>query len=477
MANFDSIKKTYEENDQGHIFKYYDGLSEDEKTSFLKQLEEIDPSLVKSNLKNANDFLEASKQTAEVTPFTNVTALGNLSADERSVISDCGMQALRDGEVAAILLAGGMGTRLGSNSPKGCYDVGLPSHKSLFQIQAERLTTLQRLAKKDKDITIPWYIMTSAATRAPTEKFFAENKNFGLSDGQIKYFEQAQLPCLTPDGKMMLERKDRLSTSPNGNGGFYKGLYDSGVFDEMEKAGVKYVFVYGVDNILIKICDPLFVGFCVKNQVDVGNKVVAKKNPTESVGVMGLKNGQPTIIEYSEITDEMAHQKREDGGLSYGSANVAIHFFSMSFLKQIREKHLNELPFHLAHKKIAALDESTMTTVKPSKNNGVKLELFIFDVFPFASKIMGFETKREEEFSPLKNAPGPGVSDNPDTCRAMINDLHRKWVEENGGKLDLKNNDTDLVEISPLLSYAGENLSSLKGKSLSNNKDNGVEIC
>lgn len=238
---------------------------------------------------------------------------------------------------------------------------------------------------------------------------------------------------MTNDGKIILEKADRVTMAPDGNGGIYPSLKNSGMIDDMRNRGTKYLHVFSIDNALTKIADPVFIGYCVKTQADCGNKVVWKTGPYESVGVVAEKGGKPCIVEYSEITTEMAEQTDGNGRLVYGAGNICNHFYTLDFICEKVVPNLGNM-YHIARKKIPYYDATTKSTVKPESNNGIKLESFIFDIFPLSERMAVLDALREDEFAPVKNAPG-SASDSPDTARAYLSKQSQKWVTEAGGNL------------------------------------------
>jgi len=298
--------------------------------------------------------------------------------------------------------------------------------------------------------------MTSDATKEASKKFFSDHKFFGLPQTDVHFFEQGLLPALDFDGKIIMETQTKPAFSPNGNGGVYLALKDSGVLDDFKKRGVEYVHLFGVDNVLVKAADPTYIGFSVSSKADCTNKVVHKRDPHEKVGVMCLRNNKPSVVEYTEISKQQAEARNSDQRLVYGDGNVVQHFYTVPFLQKMAT---TPLPYHLARKKIPYVtDEGKLET--PTTENGIKFEMFVFDVFEYAN-VAAFEVPREGEFSPVKNADG---IDSPATARNEMSGYHKKLAQQAGATFT----STDgLFEISPLISYQGENLEFLKGKSLS----------
>jgi len=283
----------------------------------------------------------------------------------------------------------------------------------------------------------------------------------------VVIFEQGVLPCISNDGKILLESKGRVAVAPDGNGGIYQALVTSNVMGDMRNRGIEHVHAYCVDNCLVKVADPVFIGFSASKDVDIATKVVRKRNATESVGLILLKNHRPDVVEYSEIDKETAEAKdaKQPDVLKFRAGNIVNHYYSFRFLESIPE-WAHKLPHHVARKKIPYVDTEKGTTVKPEKPNGIKLEQFVFDVFPMLElkKFACMEVKREDEFSPLKNAKGTG-EDDPDTSKRDIMQQGTRWLQAAGATVVSEGDETG-IEVSPLISYGGEGLEKLKGKTI-----------
>ncbi|KAL5615004.1 hypothetical protein BROUX41_005069 [Berkeleyomyces rouxiae] len=467
-----SLRESYEKAGQGQVFTFFDKLSSGEQEALLKQLSVFSPDRINELATTALSPPPTEPNavpTLEPLPDNATASIMDSAPSDIDRWYKSGLDLIASNKVAVVLMAGGQGTRLGSSAPKGCFDIGLPSKKSLFQIQGERIRRVEQLAAKasgktEDSVTVPWYVMTSGPTRGPTEAFFRENNYFGLKEQNVTTFEQGVLPCISNDGKILMEAPGKVAVAPDGNGGIYAALVASGVLDDMKKRGIEHVHTYCVDNCLVKVADPVFIGFAAEKKVDIATKVVRKRAPTESVGLILLKNGKPDVVEYSEIDEATANAQdpKQPGILRFRAANIVNHYYSLSFLDSIPQWG-DKLPHHVARKKIPYVDLSTGEVIKPTKPNGVKLEQFVFDVFPMLNleKFACMEVRREDEFSPLKNARGTG-EDDPDTSRADIMAQGHRWVEAAGAKVSTEGSDSG-VEVSPLTSYGGEGLEAVKG--------------
>lgn len=457
MKTQTEIEAYFKKHGQEHVLKHLSELADADKQSFLQQLSSIELEKIPpiAELEATLKKQEEESANQSITPLTERVAYSSDAAVVDKV-QPLGLEAIQKGQVAALVLAGGQGTRLGFDHPKGMYNIGLPSGRTLFQMIVERLLRLKALAKSDKNI--PFYVMTSPINHEETVKFFDSNNSFGMDRADIVFFEQGVLPCFDKDNKIILETDSKVAVAPDGNGGIYPSLEKSGSLADMEKRGVQHLHVFAIDNCLALPADPAFIGYCLSQQADCGNKVCWKTNAHEKVGVVAARDKKPCVIEYSEITKEMAEEVDASGRLVFGAGNICNHYYSLDFIKNKILPNFGNL-YHLAHKKIPYYDGDKKETVKPTANNGIKLETFIFDVFPMSERMAIWDVTRAEEFAPVKNAPG-SPSDSPDTARAAISNLAKAWVTKAGGKLT-GNEESDQSEVSPLTSYSGEGLESL----------------
>lgn len=376
MIQKDNIRLELAKFGQEHLLNFFDELSNEEKEHLLQDIANVDLAEVtgafaRSNPKNESvaaaetidDLLEPlhpdiHQSYARTSPkelqqyrsigkhcshisFVFLFSLPHLLALLMDAFFFCiGLKKISEGKVAALLLAGGQGTRLGSPNPKGMYDVGLPSHKTLFQIQAERILRLQELASKEfnKDasaVNIVWYIMTSGATIEPTVEFFKEHEYFGLNKSNIVFFEQNTMPCFNFEGQIILDKPYALARAPDGNGGLYKALRGQGILEDMSKRGIEHIHAYCVDNILVKVADPVFIGYCIRKDAECAAKVVEKVYPNEALGIICKVKGKFKVVEYSEVSHQTAQKRNTDGRLLFNAGNICNHYFTLNFLVNV----------------------------------------------------------------------------------------------------------------------------------------------
>lgn len=416
---------------QEHLLTGWDGLSPEERESFTAQLRAIDFTKI------AELFAKKDEPGASLPPRDRIAPLPVEQPAAAAV--EIGEGALRRGEVAVLVVAGGQGSRLGFEQPKGMFPVGPVSGATLFRIHAEKVLALTRRYGKP----VPLLVMTSPATHSETVADFEQERNFGLPSGQVHFFQQGTMPAVElATGKLLLEKPGQLALSPNGHGGTLTALADSGLLARLKSAGIKHVFYFQVDNPLVNVCDPAFVGRHIQADAEVSSKVVFKERPEEKVGVLATVDGRCAIIEYSDMPKAMTEERAADGTLAFRAGNPAIHLFSVPFLERVTSGH-QRLAFHLARKKVLHWDPASGQTVNPDEPNALKFELFVFDALPMAERWLAVQAKREDEFAPLKNADGP---DSLETCQALMVGQARRWLTAAGATVA----GDAAVEISPL---------------------------
>lgn len=385
---------------QEHLLRHYDELTDSEKEAFLAQIERTDMSVI------------ASAASADGTRGF-IEPLGAMELDEIAKRADefraIGLDAIREGKVGAILLAGGMGTRLGSDDPKGMYNIGLTKDVYIFQRLIENLLDVVREA----DAWIHLFVMTSEKNHEKTVAFLKEKSFFGYDESHVHFFVQDMAPAVDYDGKIFLEEKGWMSTSPNGNGSWYSSMVTSGMDRVADEAGIEWLNVFAVDNVLQRIADPVFVGATIAQKCTVGAKVVKKNAPDERIGVMCLEDKHPSIVEYYELTDELMNTKNEKGEPAYYFGVILNYLFRVDELKRIVE---DKMPLHVVEKKIKYYDDATGKTVKPEEVNGRKFETLVLDMIRLSESCLPFEVVREREFAPIKNPTG---IDSVESARAL----------------------------------------------------------
>lgn len=397
-------RKAYEKLEkygQLHVLKYYDDLSGYEKEELLKQIGETD-----------FEVLKQCEHKAELNPRGKITPIKVMQLPEieakREEYTQTGLNAIKAGKVGAVLLAGGMGTRLGSDAPKGVYNIGLTKEVFIFQRLIENLMDVVRMA----DTWIPLYIMTSDRNHETTTAFFKEKNYFGYNPEYITFFMQDMAPASDYNGKVYMEEKYKMSTSPNGNGGWFLSMMKWGIVDRVRTAGVEWLNVFAVDNVLQRIADPCFVGAVIETGSAVGAKVVRKNAPDEKVGAMCLEDGRPSIVEYYEMTEELMNAKDDKGEPAYNFGVILNYLFREKDLEEIAAK---KLPLHIVEKKIPYLDENGMP-VKPENPNGYKFEQLVLDMIHQLDSCLPYEVVRNREFAPIKNKTGV---DSVESARAL----------------------------------------------------------
>ena len=399
-----AILKKY---NQEHLLNGYENLDERKQKQLLDQIMNINFELIKSLYDNTKSEKLSNDDKIEPMDYLDKNKL----YDDYKYYENIGKHAIQEGKLAAVTMAGGQGTRLGHSGPKGTYDIGLDSHKSLFELLSEGL----KEAGKKYDVTIPWFIMTSRENNEETVNFFEKNKFFGYQkDKNIFFFIQGELPMMDTEGKILIGEDGLIKLAADGHGGIYESLVKSGMTKKMKELGVEWVFIGGVDNCLVKMVDPVLMGIAIDQQVTVACKSVVKANPQEKVGVFCKRNGKPNVIEYTEITDEMAEARDKDGELLYGESHILCNLFSVGAIERMGAE---PLPYHVAYKKAKYIDKDGNLVI-PDSPNAYKFEAFLFDAFGEVDDMAVLRVKREEEFAPVKNADTAGV-DCPKTAREL----------------------------------------------------------
>ena len=394
---------------QEQLLRYYNELDDKGRTSLLAEIDSLD-------FDTANAFTEKKdhKRSSVISPLPVLSEHERDKEEEK--FREVGLKALNDGKVCAVLLAGGMGTRLGVDCPKGMVDIGKTHEVYIFQRLIENL----KGSLKGCSVPVPLFIMTSRLNDADTRAFLKEKDYFGYPSDHVFFFCQDMAPVVDDNGKILLEDKGTVSTSPNGNGGWFSSLIRAGFLPYLKERGIEWINVFGVDNVLQRICDPVFIGATITRGMRCASKVIKKSSPDERVGVMCRKDGRPSVVEYFELTEKMRYQKNEKGEYEYYYGAVLNYLFAVpELLEFVNER----LPYHFAHKKVPYLSEEG-TMIHPEEPNAWKIEIFIFDLLRAYPDCLMMEVRREKEFAPIKNREG---NDSVETAR--------KLLEQNGIEL------------------------------------------
>jgi len=458
-----SLIEVFRRAGQGQVFAFYDQLDTAAQEQLLSEAGEIDLAEVEQLNRTLLTKGAAALNFDGLTPapYESLPENGGSGA-EWARAKGAGEAALRAGRVAAFVVAGGQGTRLGYNGPKGTYPVTPLKQKTLFQVFAEKI----RAAGLRYGKPIHWFVMTSHANHEATEAFFQENNYFGLDRARVHCFRQGRMPAVDFNGKILLESKSTIAMSPDGHGGSLRALERSGALDLMKRENIDTLSYFQVDNPLIRVIDPAFIGFHVLRGSEMSSKMVPKAYPEEKVGHFCVQNGKLVVVEYSDLP--MSYQRETDasGKLRYLAGSIAIHALDREFIRRMAAGgEGTALPFHRADKKIPTIDAAG-NAVKPEKANGVKFEMFVFDALPHARNPVVIETRRADDFSPVKNAEG---IDSPKSSREDQMRQFARWLKLAGKDVEidatgLPKND---LEVSPLFGYDEDSfLDSMKRRSL-----------
>lgn len=434
---------------QEQLLAFWERLSDDEKRELAAAIRSIDLDLMRK-LIQPQAAQAARKEQLRPQDFIR------LPKDERSQEAwanarAAGQEALRAGRVAAMVVAGGQGTRLGFDGPKGEFPIGPVTNRTLFQILAEKVLA----ASCRYGRAVPFLVMTSSFNDAETRYFFNRHNFFGLPPGTVRIFEQGEMPAVDDEGKLILDAPGHVFMSPNGHGGSLKALWDSGTIEWLEGQGIDAISYFQVDNPLVRAVDPAFIGFHLSGRAEMSLKLLTRTIPDEKLGIWLNAGGRAKIIEYSDMTKEDMHAADEKGALKYAGGSIAIHCFSVAFARRLNEEGF-ALPYHRAHKKVPYVDADG-STVSPGEPNATKFEMFVFDALEFTDKVTAVETAREDEFSPVKNAEG---ADSPETAMRDLCRLYGRWLEAAGVSVPLGDDGYPLqkIEISPLIADDEETL-------------------
>ena len=454
MTDLASIRQELTHHGQDHLLRYYDELSPAEQAGLREQIATVDfgqiDEWMERYVRNTPRFAPAGDiAPAEIVPAKPTDPSAARRHAEARIR---GQELIEAGKVAAFVVAGGQGTRLGYEGPKGCLAATPVTHKPLFQVFAEQILAASRRTGR----SVPWYVMTSPINDVATQAFFRQHDFFGLDRGDVFFLTQGTVPAIGLDGKLLLAEKGALGSSPNGHGGSLLALRESGALDDMAARGVELISYFQVDNPLVRGIDPLFLGLHDMLAAEMSAKVLPKRDPMEKLGNVCVADGKVRVIEYSDMPEELARACTDDGRLRFSAGSIAIHALSRSFVERLTADGKCDLPLHRAEKKVPHIGEDGRTVV-PDRPNAVKLEMFVFDALPLARQTLIMETIRSEEFSPIKNAEGE------DSLTTSLHDQVRRaagWLEECGIAIprDADGQIAAAIEISPLYADSAEAL-------------------
>ena len=431
-----SLSARLETHGQMHTLAFWDRLDEAQREGLIQDLQSVDFEHLARLSEKART--ETADPHSTIEPLPQVTRGADPAQDARA--RALGEQLLEDGKVCAFVVAGGQGTRLGHDGPKGTYPATPINGHPLFQVFAEKLLALSRRV----GTPVPWYVMTSPANHDATKSFFEANAYFGLDPRDVRFFDQGTMPAVDTEGRLILDEPHRLFRNPDGHGGSLRALHTSGAVDEMRASGIEEIFYFQVDNPLVEICDPTFMGYHREARSEFSSKSVPKRDPHEKVGVLCARDGQPGVIEYSDLADDLRDARDPGGKLRFRAGNIAVHAISRGFVERLNEGSFG-LPFHVARKEIPTVDAGG----QPTKVDGIKFETFVFDGLPLANEILVMEVPRADEFSPIKNQEG---QDSAESSRIDQIDQFARWLEAAGGHVPRGEDGSPLhaIEISPL---------------------------
>jgi len=406
-ANYEEANKIVKKYGQEHLLSGYEKLDNSKKQELINQIMSIDfeqTTELYNNIKN-----NTQKEKEKIEPIAYIEK-SKINETDKKRYFEKGIEAVKQGKLAVVTMAGGQGTRLGHKGPKGTFMLGTTPNKSLFEILCDNL----KEAKEKYNAVIPWYIMTSNENNDETVNFFEVNNYFNYPKELIKFFKQGELPMIDTEGKILISEDGLIKQAADGHGGIFEAMFKNNIFKDMKQKNIEWIFVGPVDNPLSKLVDEEAIGLAIEKGVMGLGKSLVKLNPEEKVGVFCTKNGRPSVVEYTEITDEMARATNEDGKLVYGESHMNCNMFNIKGIEKIGS---NKLPYHVAFKKANYIDKNG-NVVTAKEPNAYKFESFIFDAFGKLDNMLIYRVNREEEFSPVKNATGV---DSAETAREAYN--------------------------------------------------------
>ena len=402
---YEKIREKLIKYNQEQLLVNYENMNNEDKEKLLKEIDSIDFSLMSDLYKNAQKELDFKDEKIE---SIECTEKDRLSKEEKEKYDEIGTEKIKSGKLAVVTMAGGQGTRLGHSGPKGTYTLNVGKEMSLFEILCKTL----KEAKEKYGVYVHWYIMTSNQNNKETVEFFEKNNYFNYPKEKVTFFIQGELPMVGLDGKLLVDENGFVKLASDGHGGVFESMDKSGVLEQMKNEGIEWVFVGGVDNVLVKMVDNTLIGLAESKNCLAAGKSLIKANAKEKVGVFCKRDGKPSVIEYSEISDELAELEDENGELVYSESHILCNMFNIKRLEMISK---NKLPYHVAKKKANYMNEKgeIITAKEP---NAYKFESFIFDAFTSLDSMVIMRVKREEEFAPVKNAEGV---DSPETATKL----------------------------------------------------------
>lgn len=414
---------------QEHVLRFCKELDASAQQALLEQVASLDlkalPRLIEKYVLHAPRF----ELPPDLRPAPYFAASG--ASWDRAEYKRVGERLLRAGKVAAFTVAGGQGSRLGYEGPKGCYPAGAVSRKPLFQIFADALWK----ASRKYGAPVPWYIMTSPLNHAATVAFFEEHRYFDLDPADVRFFPQGVMPSLDiKTGKVLMAARGEIATNPDGHGGALRALWESGAIADMQRRAVEHISYFQVDNPIVKVVDPVFLGLhaaAPTSSREMSSKMIPKAYPEEKLGVFCRVGDRTEVIEYSDLPKTLAQEKLPDGALRFNAGSIAVHVLGVAFVERLNTDAAFELPYHRAEKKVACINPETGTPIEPKENNAVKLERFVFDALALCRPVKGepgsivYETDRTEEFAPIKNATGV---DSVESSRDIQTQRAARWL-------------------------------------------------